>query len=151
VNATMFSLVSAFSCGVRRVVNPSVWLWLLPSTCARLSSRRESCVSAPITLLGAKPTTFSRTWPPRMNIAPSVLTSQRQSEALHSAAASPNYFSVLSVTPQLGRTFEAGEDQIGQDHVVILSHDLWERRFGSDASVIGRTIRLNRNRTRLSV
>ena len=72
------------------------------------------------------------------------LTSQRESEALHSAAVSPNYFGVLSVTPQLGRTFIAGEDQTGQDHVVILSHELWERRFGSDASLIGRTVRLNR-------
>jgi len=50
------------------------------------------------------------------------LTLQGRSEALPSAAVSPNYFSVLSVTPQLGRTFEAGEGQPGQDHVVILSH-----------------------------
>lgn len=65
-------------------------------------------------------------------------------EALHSAAVSPNYFSVLGVSPQLGRTFADGEDQQGRDHVAILSHDLWERRFGSDASLIGCTIRLNR-------
>ncbi len=42
------------------------------------------------------------------------------------------------------RSFVAGEDQAGRDHVVILSHGLWERRFGSDPSVIGRSIRLNR-------
>ena len=72
------------------------------------------------------------------------LSSEHESGALRAAAVSPNYFSVLSVTPQLGRTFQAGEDQIGQDHVVILSHELWERRFGSDASLLGRTIRLNR-------
>jgi len=65
-------------------------------------------------------------------------------EALRSAAISPNYFSVLGVTPALGRTFAAGEDQPGRDHVVMLGHDLWERRFGSDPSVIGRSIRLNR-------
>src|SRR6266478_8742648 len=72
------------------------------------------------------------------------LTSQDQPVALPSAAVSANYFSVLSVTPQLGRTFEAGEDQPGQERVVILSYELWERHFGSDASLIGRTIRLNR-------
>src|SRR6267154_5810821 len=72
------------------------------------------------------------------------LTSQGQPEVIRSAAVSLNYFSVLSVTVQLGRTFETGEDQSGRDHVVILSHDLWERRFGSDASSIGRIIRLNR-------
>jgi predicted permease len=72
------------------------------------------------------------------------LTSQGQPEALRSAAVSPNYFTVLGVSPQLGRTFSDGEDQPGRDHVVILSHELWERHFGSDASLIGSTIRLNR-------
>jgi len=72
------------------------------------------------------------------------LTSQGQPEALRSAAVSPNYFSVLGVSSQLGRTFSDGEDQPGRDHVVILSHELWERHFGSDVSLLGRTIRLNR-------
>jgi putative ABC transport system permease protein len=72
------------------------------------------------------------------------LTTQGQSEALRAAAASPNYFSVLGVTPQLGRTFDAGEDQLGRDHVVVLSHELWTSHFSSDASVTGRMIRLNR-------
>jgi putative ABC transport system permease protein len=78
------------------------------------------------------------------------LTSQGQSaaagqpESLRSAAVSLNYFGLFGVSTQLGRTFEPGEDQSGRDHVVILSHDLWERRFGSDVSAIGRIIRLNR-------
>jgi len=71
-------------------------------------------------------------------------TGQHESESLRSAAVSTNYFDVLGVTAQMGRTFSAGEDQSGQDHEVILSHELWERRFGSDPSVIGRTIRLDR-------
>lgn len=65
-------------------------------------------------------------------------------ETLRSAAVSPNYFSVLSVSPEFGRVFEAGEDQPGREHVVILSWDLWQRRFASDASVIGRVVHLNR-------
>ena len=71
------------------------------------------------------------------------VTEQRESEAVSSAAVSANYFNVLGVTAQLGRTFSPGEDQSGQDHEVILSQELWARRFGS-ASIIGRTIRLNR-------
>jgi putative ABC transport system permease protein len=67
-----------------------------------------------------------------------------QPEVLRSAAVSPNYFSVLGVPPVFGRVFEAGEDQPGREHVVILSWDLWERHFASDVSVIGRTIRLDR-------
>ena len=72
------------------------------------------------------------------------LTAQGQPEALRAAAVSPNYFSVLGVSPQLGRTFSDGEDQPGRDHVVILSHELWERRFGSDPAIVGRVIRVNR-------
>lgn len=72
------------------------------------------------------------------------LTGQHESESLRSAAVSPNYFDVLGVSAQMGRTFAAGEDQSGQDHVVLLSHTLWERRFGSDPSIVGRTVRLNR-------
>ena len=67
-----------------------------------------------------------------------------QTEVLRSAAVSFDYFGVLDVSPQLGRTFEAGEDQPGHDRVVILGYELWEQRFASDDSVIGRTIRLNR-------
>jgi putative ABC transport system permease protein len=65
-------------------------------------------------------------------------------EVLPAAAVSPSYFSLLGVSAKLGRTFLRGEDQPGHDHVVILSHDLWKRRFGSDATIVGRTIRLNR-------
>ena len=72
------------------------------------------------------------------------LTGQQESESLGSAAVSPNYFNVLGVTAELGRTFSGGEDQSGQEHVAILSHELWQRRFGADPSIVGRTIRLNR-------
>jgi putative ABC transport system permease protein len=71
-------------------------------------------------------------------------TEQHESESLRSAAVSANYFDVLGVTAQMGRTFSPGEDQSGENHEVILSHELWERRFGSDPSVVGRTMRLDR-------
>src|SRR5215472_12781556 len=72
------------------------------------------------------------------------LTVQNQPESTRAAAVSPNYFSVLGVSAELGRTFAEGEDQPGHDYVVILGHELWERRFGSDPAIIGRTVRLNR-------
>ena len=42
----------------------------------------------------------------------------------------------------MGRTFQEGEDQPGKNDLVILSHSLWERRFGSDTNIIGRSILL---------
>lgn len=72
------------------------------------------------------------------------LTIQGQTQALRGAAVSPNYFGVLEAYPQMGRVFYEGEDQPGRDHVVVLSHELWDREFGSDKSIVGRSIRLNR-------
>ncbi len=55
---------------------------------------------------------------------------------------SAELFSVLGVRPALGRTFYPGEDTAGQDNYVVLSHVLWQQRFGSDASVVGRAIEI---------
>jgi predicted permease len=72
------------------------------------------------------------------------LTVHNQPEALRAAAISANYFTLLGVSPEIGHTFAEGDDQPGHDHVVILSHTLWVRRFASDPSVVGSTVRLNR-------
>jgi predicted permease len=58
--------------------------------------------------------------------------------------ASGNLFNVMHVTPALGRTFRADEDQAaGRDAVAVISHVLWEQEFGSDPSVIDRRILLD--------
>jgi predicted permease len=56
---------------------------------------------------------------------------------------SPNLFSLLGAQPLLGRTFLPEEGEPGKDHVIVLSHRLWERRFASDRSVVGRSVNLN--------
>ncbi|HEV7706031.1 MAG TPA: ABC transporter permease [Gemmatimonadaceae bacterium] len=53
-----------------------------------------------------------------------------------------NFFRTLGVTPKMGRDFTAHEDVPHGPNVVILSHGLWQRRFGGDANIIGRLIRL---------
>jgi len=57
-----------------------------------------------------------------------------------------NFFAVIGVRPQLGREFSVDEEQPGQDRVAIISHDLWQRRFGGEANIIGRLITVNRER-----
>jgi putative ABC transport system permease protein len=53
------------------------------------------------------------------------------------------FFSMLGISPVVGRNFLAEEDQPGAPRVAILSYALWERRFGRDTSVIGRSINLD--------
>jgi predicted permease len=59
---------------------------------------------------------------------------------LEGTSVSANWFSVLGVQAAMGRTFQDGEDQPGKEDVVILSHALWEQRFGSDQNIIGHSI-----------
>ncbi len=54
-----------------------------------------------------------------------------------------NFFSIGGAKPFLGRTFLPGEDQPGNDGVVVLSHGLWARRFGADPKIISQTIQLD--------
>lgn len=53
-------------------------------------------------------------------------------------------FEVLGVAPMLGRGLIPADDPEGSPRVVVLSHGLWKRRFGADSSLVGKTIRLNR-------
>jgi predicted permease len=58
---------------------------------------------------------------------------------------SGNYFDVLGVRPALGRAFRPEEDGAnGSGPVTVISHGLWERRFGRDPNIVGRTLSLNR-------
>jgi putative ABC transport system permease protein len=56
---------------------------------------------------------------------------------------SPSFFKLLRVEPFLGRTFSPEEEQQGKDTVVVVSHGLWQRRFGSDRGLVERTVSLN--------
>lgn len=60
-----------------------------------------------------------------------------------SVEASENFFDVLGVQPTLGRGFPRDETLHGSDLEAVISHRLWQSRFSSDPSAIGRTVRLN--------
>ncbi|MGD8499279.1 MAG: ABC transporter permease [Phycisphaerales bacterium] len=61
-------------------------------------------------------------------------------ESVEASGVSTSLFGVLGVKPLLGRTFLPDEDQPGKDHVAVISHGLWQRRFGSDPNLVGKTI-----------
>jgi putative ABC transport system permease protein len=67
-------------------------------------------------------------------------------ELLFGEMVTGNYFDVLEVETELGRTFRPEENETPGAHpVVVLSHGFWERRFGADPGVVGQTVRLNGN------
>jgi putative ABC transport system permease protein len=72
------------------------------------------------------------------------LTGVGDPEQVRGMPVSANLFSILGVQPMLGRDFLPGEDQAGNENKVILSYGLWQRRFGGDRGVIGKTITLDR-------
>src|ERR1017187_8071746 len=64
-------------------------------------------------------------------------------ERVQAAHVSAGFFTVMGRVPALGRTFTADENAPGAPRVAILSYGLWQRRFGGDPRLVGRTIRID--------
>src|SRR5262245_23464710 len=71
------------------------------------------------------------------------LSGDGEPERVGGVAASAEFFPLFGVAPQAGRVFTAMEDQPGGDKVVVISHSLWQRRFGGDPDIIGKTLTVN--------
>ena len=69
--------------------------------------------------------------------------SNGSSEIATAFGVSGNYFKVLGVSAVVGRTIEESDEQPGAEPVAVISHGFWQRRFGGDASIVGKTVRLN--------
>jgi putative ABC transport system permease protein len=69
-----------------------------------------------------------------------ALTGAFTPEVIKQARVSANFLSILGVEPLIGRSFTAEEDSPGGPPVVIISSNLWQRRFGGDPQIVGRTI-----------
>lgn len=72
-----------------------------------------------------------------------TITGDAEPEQLALLAVTHEAFETLGVRPLLGREFTPQDDVRGAPRVVVLSHELWSRRFGRDASIVGRTIRMS--------
>ena len=68
------------------------------------------------------------------------LTGGDRPEAVPGAQVTPDFFRTIGVEPALGRSFLPEEGRPGGPKVAVLSHGLWQRRFGSDASVVNRQV-----------
>jgi predicted permease len=72
-----------------------------------------------------------------------ITTGRGDPELIMTPSVSANFFSLLGVQPVLGRTFQAGEDRFGGPRLAVLSYGMWQRRFGGDSGVVGRSITIN--------
>jgi predicted permease len=71
------------------------------------------------------------------------LTGIGHPERINAAQISATALPLLGVTPELGRNFTSAEDRYGSDHVVLLSHALWQNQYGADPRILGKTIHLD--------
>ncbi|HEX5876312.1 MAG TPA: ABC transporter permease, partial [Pyrinomonadaceae bacterium] len=80
-----------------------------------------------------------------------IVTEGGDPERLIGAAVNADYFPLLRVKPVLGRVFTREEDKAGAPQVVLLSHGLWQRRYGGDPGIIGREINLGGKTTVIGI
>ena len=71
------------------------------------------------------------------------LTGSGEPEALGGLVVSGNYLSLLGVRPQLGRLLTMADDDPGAERVIVLSHEVWQRRFGGDPGILQKALTLN--------
>lgn len=79
-------------------------------------------------------------------VTPACLSVNGRKEWIYGQIATANFFDVLGVRPVVGRTFLPEEDlKPGGNPVLVLSHGFWQRRFGGDPNLVGKTVELNRH------
>ena len=72
-----------------------------------------------------------------------VVGNGRDPEGLSAYLVTPNFFQLLGVNAERGRTFRDGDGVVNGELVVVLSHALWSRRYGADSTLLGKSITLN--------
>jgi putative ABC transport system permease protein len=72
-----------------------------------------------------------------------TLTGQGEAEQLSTGYVTADFFTLIGAQAILGRPIAPGEHEAGSDQVVVLSHGLWQRRFGADPGIVGKTLTLD--------
>src|SRR5689334_13221571 len=72
-----------------------------------------------------------------------ILTEDGEPERITGRLVTASFFATLGIKPHAGRFFTEAEDQPGGERVMVISYRLWQRRYGGDPQVIGRSLRYN--------
>ncbi len=72
-----------------------------------------------------------------------TLLSEGEPDRVDTGVVSANFFDTLGVRPLHGRTFAGGDDDLGAEAVLVLSHEYWQQKFGGDPAVVGRVLEMN--------
>src|SRR6185436_14525671 len=141
-NTAIFSVVQAVLLRALPYSQPEqlVWIW---EVCPKDGIKEESASVPNFTDWRNQSQSFKE-MSAFAGAAP-VLTNAGEPERIPGTSVTANFFVTLGVEPIIGRSFVAEENTPGKNRVVILSHNLWQRRFSSDPQIIGQTITLNGN------
>ncbi|MEN3334847.1 MAG: putative transport system permease protein [Blastocatellia bacterium] len=137
-NTAIFSVVNAVLLRPLPYEEPSrlVWVW------GRFSQGNQASVSPPDFLdYRAQNRAFEEF--AAMRFYSFNLTGTAEPERVGGAQITTNFFKALGVKPTQGRDFSPEEEQAGRGQVAIISHGLWQRRFGADAAIVGKTLLLD--------
>ncbi|HEY6231569.1 MAG TPA: ABC transporter permease [Pyrinomonadaceae bacterium] len=72
-----------------------------------------------------------------------IMSGAGEAERIPAIQVGDGFFKVMKGQPLLGRAFTPEEQEDGKDFVIVLSHALWQRRFGGDPNIVGKTVLLN--------
>ncbi len=83
--------------------------------------------------------------PPSRYAGGTITDGDREPERVPAISTSANFFQVVGVAPAMGRGFLPEEEATGKNRVVVISHGLWQRRFGASPDVLGQTLTISGN------
>ena len=141
-NTTVFSVINAVLLKSLPYNDPESLVLVWGDTRSEVSLRNHNQVSATdIADLRAQSTVFE-------DVATysgwnAIMTGGGEAERIPAVQVGDGFFKIMKGKPLLGRVFTPEEQEDGKDFVIVLSHGLWQRRFGSDPNIVGRTVSLS--------
>jgi len=137
-NTAIFSVVNAVLLRPLQFKDPEqlVWIW---GTVPKFSQANHS----PVEFLAFQTQQQLFTELAAYRSMSFTVTGGTQPEQVQGMIASANYFSLLGVAPIRGRAFQSDDGKAGAARVTVVSHDLWQTRYGGEANLIGRALTMN--------